>query len=182
MLRWPVLQSSAARTFNEPLSPAMRTESVELYRMAASGVVWWARRPGDAMPLEVIAQLQFRRVERAYVDALAVLHDLGAERGAPWLAEAVAASGARWVPLVTQHCAAMVGWLRELESNVRCCQVARGPSFAAHAVGCDLAALLRALGGDEETQRQVEVAWSEALRLYSVPAWARREYLGRWQR
>lgn len=90
---------------------------------------------------------------------LAVLHDLGEERGASW------------VSLALRQRADVLRWLSCRKLCLECSQWER-----THLRDCALAELLRAIGGPEETQRQVDAAHDKMLQVERM----RRQHLGEW--
>lgn len=132
------------RTFNQ------RTrEHSETWNCDDCGDEFLSRRRANALMTETQRQL---------ADTRAILSDLLAERGESWLAQ------------VATRRAELLEALREAEKvghDRTCarCDQARGT----HSKTCSLGGLLRVIGGDLETQRQVDAEHEAALNSMRQP-------------
>lgn len=94
--------------------------------------------------------------KKSEADTLAVLSDLLEERGESWVME------------VVRGREELLNFLADVESaGTNQCFACSGPD-GSHSRICRNAHWLRVLGGPEETQRQVEAAWEEALQSHRL--------------
>jgi len=137
------------RHFTAPITPDRTFVDFEFHRLRV-GETWVWSREGllSHLPLEVAAQFRARTAESELAVTRAVLEDLTYERGVPW------------VSLVLRRRDDVMSWLQSWYAER--CPHCRVDAAEAHGRNCHLAELLRALGGPEETQRQVDAAWEDA--------------------